>query len=102
MSETWVVILGLAAATFGIRLGGYVLGRSLPQSGPVARALNALPGSLIAALLSYVLVTGGPQDWLAALAAAAVAVATRSLPLTIVAGVAAIWALRQVGLSWPS
>jgi len=99
MNETWTVIAGLATATFGIRLSGYLLGRSLPQHGPVARALNALPGSLIAALLAYLLMSGGPQEWLAALVAAAAAIITRSLPVTMIVGVAAIWALRQAG--WP-
>ena len=95
MGETWTVILGLAAGTFGVRLSGYLLGRSLPQRGMLARMLNALPGSLIAALVAYLLVSGGPQEGVAAVAAAGVALATRSLPLTIVAGVGVIWLLRQ-------
>ena len=99
MGETWVVILGLAAGTFGVRLSGYLLGRSLPQHGPLARMLNALPGSLIAALVAYLLVSGGPREWLAAVVATGAALMTRSLPVTIVAGVAAIWLLRQSG--WP-
>jgi uncharacterized membrane protein len=99
MGETWTVILGLAAATFGVRLSGYLLGRSLPQRGPLARMLNALPGSLIAALVAYLLVSGGPREGAAALAAAGAAVVTRSLPLTILVGVGAIWLLRQSG--WP-
>jgi uncharacterized membrane protein len=95
MSEAWATIAGLAGATFAIRLGGYLLGRRLPQTGRWARGLAALPGSLIAALVTFLLIGGGVQDWLAALVALGVAALSRSLPLTMIAGVAAVWALRH-------
>ena len=41
MGETWTVILGLAVGTFGVRLSGYLLGRSLPQRGMLARMLRS-------------------------------------------------------------
>jgi branched chain amino acid efflux pump len=94
MAEVWPVILGLAAATFAIRLGGALLGQRIPREGAWARALNALPGSLIVALVSVSLLSGGPREWLAGCVALAVAVVTRNLPLTMVCGIAAIWLLR--------
>ncbi|MEL6298288.1 MAG: AzlD domain-containing protein [Pseudomonadota bacterium] len=94
MTEPWIVILYLAAATFAIRLTGVYVGQSLPQQGRIARALNALPGCLIAALVAQSLSTGGPAEWTAATVAAATAIATRSLPLTMAAGIAAVLVAR--------
>lgn len=97
MAEHWAVIGALALGTFAIRLAGVLLGQRIPQSGPWARALSALPGCLIVALLAVSLLSGGPQEWLAAAIALAVAALTRNLPATMAAGIVAIWALRQIG-----
>lgn len=96
MNDPIFVTLVLAAATFTIRLGGVYLGQSLPTGGAWARGLNALPGCLIVALVSVSVLTGEPQEWLAALIAVAVAMLTRSLPLTMAAGILAIFVLRQM------
>lgn len=90
-----MVVLLLAGATFSIRLSGVYLGQKLPQDGSWARALNALPGSLIIALVSVSLLSGGPREWIAGGVACVVAVITKSLPLTMGAGILAIWLLRQ-------
>lgn len=95
MTEIWVVILGLAVATFAIRMSGILVGQRIPRKGRWARALNALPGSLIVALVSVSLLSGGPLEWLAGAAALAVAVLTRNLPLTMAAGIVTVWMLRQ-------
>ncbi len=95
MTDIWFIIIGLAAVTFSIRLSGILIGQRLPQQGPWARALNALPGSLIIALVSVSLLTVGPKEWIAGGIAAAVAIVTRNLPLTMVAGILTIWLLRQ-------
>ena len=94
MDNTWLVILGLAAATFSIRMAGVMLGARLPQTGAWARALLALPGCLIVALVSVSLLSGGPNEWIAGAIAAAVAILSRSLLATMAAGIAAIWFLR--------
>lgn len=94
MDDIWLVILGLAAATFSIRMAGAMLGARLPQSGAWARALQALPGCLIVALVSVSLLSGGPNEWIAGAIAAAVAILSRSLLATMAAGIAAIWFLR--------
>lgn len=95
MTETWLIITGLAAATFIIRLSGILIGQRLPQGGPWARALNALPGSLIIALVSVSLLSGGPKEWIAGAIAAVTAILTRNLPLTMIAGILSVWLLRQ-------
>jgi uncharacterized membrane protein len=94
LSESWLLIIALAVATFAIRLAGILLGQRLPTSGAWARALNALPGCLLVSLVAVALMSGGPKEWAAAAVAIAAAIATRSLPLTMAAGIASIWALR--------
>jgi uncharacterized membrane protein len=96
MSDTWLVIIVLAVATFSIRLGGILLGRRLPTSGPWARALNALPGCLIIALVSVLILSGGTNEWIAGGVSLFVALATRNLPLTMLAGILIIVGLRQL------
>jgi len=95
MTDPVLLTVLLAAATFSIRYLGVVLGQYLPASGPWTRALNALPGCLIVSLVAVMLVGGGPYEWIGAAAALGVAIATRSLPLTMIAGIAVVWALRN-------
>ncbi len=95
MNEIWLVILPLAGVTFVIRMTGALMGQRLPQGGAWARALKALPGSLIVALVSVSLLAGGPHEWAAGAAAALVALITRNLPLTMAVGIGSIWLLRS-------
>jgi uncharacterized membrane protein len=95
MPETWIVIVGLTVATYTIRLTGVLVGQRVPSHGPWARALNALPGCLIVSLVSLTLVSGGLREWTAGAAALATAIVTRSLPLTMAVGIAAMWGLRH-------
>lgn len=94
MADSWLLICGLSLATLSIRLGGFLLGARLPDDGSWARALNALPGCLITALLTVILMQAGPDEWLAAALSLAIAVVTRSLPLTMLVGIAALSILR--------
>ena len=98
MNDTWLVILGLAVATFTIRLSGVLLGERLPTTGPWARGLQALPGCLIVSLVTVLLLSGGPAEWIAGCVALGVAIFTRNLPVTMVAGIGVIYLLRQAGL----
>lgn len=91
-----LVIMGLIAANLIIRLGGLYLGAALPQHGPWARGLKALPGTLITALVTLQLMQGGPAEWAAGAVALIVAMLTRSLPLTMLAGIIAIYLLRNM------
>lgn len=94
MTESWTTILALAAGTYAIRIAGVLLGRRLPRTGFWARALEALPGCLIVSLVAVLLAQGGPREWAAGAAAALVALLTKNLPLTMIAGVGAVWVLR--------
>ena len=95
MSDPVLITALLAVVTFSIRFLGVALGQRLPESGPWVRALSALPGSLIVSLVAVMLVGGGPDDWIGAAAALSIALATRSLPLTMVVGIATVWMFRS-------
>jgi uncharacterized membrane protein len=97
VDDTWWVILGLTAGTFAIRLAGTLIGQRIPDDGAWARGLRALPGCLIISLVSVSVVSGGPREWGASAAAAAVAIATRNLPATMASGIVAIGLLRYFG-----
>ena len=94
-ASPWTLIVPLALATFAIRFAGARFGARIPTRGPWARAMRALPGSLIVALVAVSLASGGVREWAAGGVAAVVALVTRSLPLTMIVGIAAIWALRH-------
>lgn len=96
LSPFTLVIAGLAAANMIIRLGGFYLGAALPQHGAWARGLKALPGTLITALVTLQLLNGGPDEWIAGAIALAVAIVSRNLPLTMLAGIIAIYTLRNL------
>ena len=97
MADVRIVVAALAVGTFAIRLAGLLVGRRIPEDGAWARGLRALPGCLVVALVSVSLLSGGPREWGAGVVAAAVAVASRSLPLTMASGIAAVFLLRHVG-----
>ncbi|MCW3475462.1 AzlD family protein [Limobrevibacterium gyesilva] len=97
MAESWLVIAALTVGTYAIRLSGVLLGQRIPRNGAWARALNALPGCLIVSLVSVSILSGGPEEWGAGIVAAAVAVLSRNLPLTMASGIASIWLLRHFG-----
>jgi len=96
MTDAWMVILALTGATFAIRLAGVLLGQRIPTHGHWTRAVTALPGCLIVSLVALSLLSGGPREWAAGAVAAATAIVTRNLPLTMAIGIAAIWLLRHL------
>ena len=97
MTDPMIVTAALAMATISIRLLGIAVGQNLPQTGAWARALKSLPGCLIVALVAVMLLSQGLLEWMAAILALGVAVLTRSLPLTMVAGILAVWSMRHFG-----
>lgn len=93
-TEIWWTVLGLGAASYAIRLGGFFLALRLPQSGAWARGLDALPGCLIMALVALMMIKGGVIEWVAGLIALLVAAKTRNLPISMLAGVSVVASLR--------
>jgi branched-subunit amino acid transport protein len=93
--ETLLVILGMAAVTFAIRAGGFLIAERLPSTGFIALWMRNIPGAVLAALIAPEVLKGGPAAWIATAAATLVYLATRNLFATIVGGVLAIFLLRR-------
>ena len=92
--EIWMTIIGLGGASFVIRLSGYLLASQIPQNGMWARALQALPGCLIASLVSLMMLNGTMLEWISAVMVLAIAAITRKPTLGMFAGMVIIAAMR--------
>lgn len=102
--NSWLIILAGGLLTFGMRLSFiYLLGRvEVPEA--IRRGLRYVPPAVLSALiLPELLMPSGVLDasignhrWLAGVAAALVAWRTKSMLLTILAGVAALLILQFV------
>lgn len=93
--EAIYLILGMAAVTLAIRMGGLLVANRLPTTGFVAAWLRHVPGAVLAALVAPAVLAGGVAEWLAAAVTALIFVGTRSLFAAMAGGVAAVWLLRQ-------
>ena len=92
--EIWMTIIGLCGASFAIRLSEYLLASQIPQDGMWARALQALPGCLIASLVSLMMLNGTILEWISAVMVLALAAITRKPTFAMFAGMVIIAALR--------
>ena len=92
--EIWMTIIGLGGASFAIRLSGYLLASQIPQNGMWARALQALPGCLIASWVSFMMLNSTMLEWISAVMVLTLATITRKPTLAMFAGTVIIAALR--------
>lgn len=90
-----LVIAGMAAITYALRAGGLFLGGKLPTSGPWARALAALPGAVLVAIVLPAMLAEGVVGVLAGALTALVMVRTRNLAIAMFVGVVFIALARQ-------
>jgi len=94
----FAALLVMAGATLLMRAGGFwVMGR-VPLTPRVRRMLEALPGSIVAAIVLPVVAKIGPAAALAVAAAAAVMVLRRNEFLAVAAGVAVAILARSAGV----
>jgi branched-subunit amino acid transport protein len=93
--ESIVTILGMAAVTYAIRAGGFLIAERLPSTGFMALWMRNIPGAVLAALIAPDVLKGGPAAWIATAAATLVYFATRNVFATIVGGVLAMFLLRR-------
>ena len=91
----WLLIAGLAIATFGTRFLGMLVGQRVRHS-RFAPLLDDLPGLIVVALIATSLATAGPIAWIAATVATAAAWVSGSMPVTMIAGLAAFVGLRTL------
>lgn len=85
--------LGMLAVTYGARIGGYLLVRSRPIEGRIKGVLEAVPVTVLAAIIAPMALATGPAESLAALATLLLA---WRLPVAaaVVGGVGAVVLLR--------
>uniref|UniRef100_C6E241 Branched-chain amino acid transport n=1 Tax=Geobacter sp. (strain M21) TaxID=443144 RepID=C6E241_GEOSM len=92
-----VLAITLAAlVTYSLRLGGLLLSARFPRTGRFRQGMNALPGSLLFALVIPSIVAEGAWGVVAAGLTAVVMLRTRNTLLAMVLGMAVIFAARRL------
>ncbi|MBK8084012.1 MAG: AzlD domain-containing protein [Devosia sp.] len=92
--EALLAIVGMAAVTYAIRAGGYLLATRLPETGFIASWMKHLPGAVLAALVAHAITAGGTAEALAAAAVAILYLVTRNLFAAMAGGVLAVYLVR--------
>lgn len=93
---TLLAILGMAAATYAVRVGGFALLRRIPPDSFAEAWLKHVPGAMFAAMLAPALLRGGLAEWLGAVVILLVARRGAGLPLVLALGVGTVFALRAL------
>jgi uncharacterized membrane protein len=93
-----LAILGAAAVTYGLRLGGLLLSDRLPQNGAFRRFMEALPGTILLSLVAPGILAAGIWGAVAAAATAICTWKTRNVFLSMLVGVAIVAATRRLGI----
>ena len=91
--DVLLAILGMAAATYFCRAGGYALFRAFRPPRFVEVMLQHLPGPIFVAYVAPALASQGWRGFVAAAAVVAAQATTKNLVVAIAAGVGAMWAL---------
>jgi len=96
---TFIAIATMAAMTYLVRVGGFWMMGHVPITPRVHRMLEALPGSVVAAIILPVVAKNGTPAFLAVLAVIAVMTLRRQNDFAaIAAGLAAASLARLAGL----
>ncbi|MEA2576384.1 MAG: hypothetical protein QOH93_3682 [Chloroflexia bacterium] len=91
-----VTIIAMGLVTYATRVGGlWLMGRVTP-SRRLEAWLQHIPGAVLISLVTPLALSNGPADALAAGVTGLVTARTHNLLLSIGAGVAAAWVLRQL------
>lgn len=94
----FVAVLAMAGVTYLIRCGGYwVMGR-VPLTPRLLRMLDALPGSVVAAVLAPVMLNAGTAGCLGIGAVVVVMMLSRNEFIAVFAGMGVVALVRAVGL----
>ena len=91
-----VVILGMAVATYATRISGLLLMRGVVVKGRMKAALDAMPPSVLMAVITPTVLMTGKAETIAAIITAIAAMFRLPLLATIVIGVASVWGLKFV------
>ena len=93
-----LALLAMGVSTFLMRAGGYWLMAHVPLTPRVHRMLEALPGSLVVAIVLPIAVKSGAVAFLAIAAAAAIMILRHNGFLAVVAGLIVAGIARSAGL----
>ncbi len=94
----WMVIAAMAIVTYAIRAGGFWLMGYVPLTRRVRSILNALPGSVVVAIILPLAVRGGAAATVAVITALVVMVLRRNDLLSVICGVGAAAFVRALVL----
>ena len=95
----WLMaIIGMGLATYATRLSGLLLMRGVEVKGRMKAALDAMPPSVLMAVITRTVLMTGRAETLAAVATAVAAIFRLPLLATICIGVASVWALKALGV----
>lgn len=92
--ETLLTILAMALTTYLTRAGGVWAMARLAPTPRLTTWLKRLPQAILISLTAPVILSNGPAEALAGVTTVFVAARTQNLLLSIVTGVATVWALR--------
>jgi uncharacterized membrane protein len=93
---TWLTMAGMALATIATRLDSLALTSRLRLSPFAGRWLRQIPAAVLVAIIAPELVQSGWQGIIAGALTALVSLRTHNVLLAMVAGVVAVWVLRQI------
>jgi branched-subunit amino acid transport protein len=102
----WLTMLGAGVVTFALRLSFIALLGRVEVPPFLERALRFVPAAVLTAVVVSLLlcedgamdVSLGNERLLAGLVAVLICWRTRSVPLTLIGGMASLWMLQAVGL----
>src|SRR5262245_8621610 len=102
--DALLAIFGMAAVTFGTRIGGFWLMNHSKSLKSLERILRHTPGSIIAAIVAPAALLNGFDDAIAALVVGFVMIRSKNLLLSMCAGIAAVLIVRYFDLAsiWTS
>ncbi len=92
-------IVGMAIVTYFTRVSGLWLMGRITLTPRIESGLRAVPGAVLISILAPSALAAGPAEIIAALATVLLMLRTKNLLLSIIVGVAAVWALRTL-LHW--
>ena len=96
---TLLAIIGMGLATYATRVSGLLLMRGVVVKGRMKAALDALPPSVLMAVITPTVLMTGKAETAAAVITAAAAMFRLPLLAVIVIGVACVWVLKALGVA---
>jgi len=93
-----LAIAGAALATYFFRFGGLLLSERLPNTGRFKDFMEALPGTILVALVAPGIITAGFWGCLAALSTALLVWRTGNIFIAMLSGMVIVAGARYAGL----